>query len=71
MSLVLLFGKVGFQSLCEFTSREHDAPPATLAFKPNIRAETRDSPLIGTTRMLLAESQVVVEAEVREHGFGN
>ena len=59
-----MFGEVGFESLCEFTPRKHDAPSAAFAFQPNIRTETRNSPLVGATRMLFAESQVVVEAKV-------
>jgi hypothetical protein len=59
-----MFSEVDFKSLCKLAPREHDTPSAALAFQPNIRAETRDSPLIGPTWMLFAESQVVVEAKV-------
>jgi hypothetical protein len=59
-----LFGKVGFQSLCKFPPREHDASPATFAFKPDIRTQARDRPFVGTAWMLFAQSQMVVEAEV-------
>lgn len=62
-----MFCQVGFESLCEFAPRKHDASSATLTFQPNIRAETSYRPLIGTTRMLFAESEVVIEAEVGEH----
>lgn len=62
-----MFCQVGFESLCEFAPRKHDASPAALTFQPNIRAETSHRPLIGTTRMLFAESEVVIEAEVGEH----
>jgi hypothetical protein len=64
---IFVFCQVGFESLCEFAPGKHDASPAALAFQPNIRAETSHRPLIGTTRMLFTESQVVVEAEVGEH----
>lgn len=64
-----MFGEVDFESLCEFAPREHDAPSAAFTFQPNIRTETRDSPLIGATGVLFAESQVVVEAEVGKHGW--
>ena len=66
-----MFGEVGFEPLRQFAPGEHDAPPAALAFQSDIRAETRDSPFVGTARMLFAESQVVVEAQVGEHvGIG-
>jgi len=64
-----MFGEVDFKSLCKFAPREHDAPSAAFAFQPNIRAETRHSPLVRATGMLFAESQVVVEAEVGKHGW--
>ena len=41
-----MFGEIDFESLGKFAAGEHDAPPATLALKPNIRAETRDDPFI-------------------------
>ncbi len=65
---IFMFCQIRFESLREFAPREHDASPAAFAFKPDIRAETSDSPLVGSTRMLFAESQVVVEAEVGKHG---
>jgi len=68
---IFMFGEVDFKSLCEFAPREHDAPSAAFTFQPNIGTETRNSPLIGTTWMLFAESQVVVEAKVGQHGFGS
>jgi len=62
-----MFGEIGFESLCKFAPCEHDAPPTAFTFKPDIRAETRHSPFVGTAGMLLAEAQVVVEAEVGKH----
>ena len=62
-----MFGEVDFESLCEFAPREHDAPSAAFAFQPNIRAETCDDPFIRAAGMLFAESQVIVEVEVRKH----
>jgi hypothetical protein len=64
---IFVFCQIGFEPLCEFAPGKHDASPAALTFQPNIRAETSHRPLIGTTRMLFAESQVVVETEFREH----
>ena len=66
--LILVFCQIGFEAFCELTPGKHDASSTTFAFKADIRAETRHRPLIGTTRMLFAEAQVVVEAEVGEHG---
>ena len=66
--ILFVFGEVGFNPLCQFAPREHDAPPAAFTFQTNIRAETRHGPFIGAARMLFAEPQVVVEAEVGEHG---
>jgi hypothetical protein len=68
---IFMFSEVDFESLCKFAPREHNAPSAAFAFQPNIRAETRYSPLIGPTWMLFAESQVIVEAKVGQHGFGS
>jgi len=62
-------GEVGFESLCKFAPREHDAPSTALAFEPNIRAETRHCPFVGAAGMLFAEFEVVVKSEVGEH-FG-
>ena len=55
MSLIFLFGKIDFQSLCKFPPREHDPPPTTFAFKADIRTETRDSPFVGAAWMLFAQ----------------
>src|SRR5688572_18558773 len=65
--ICFMFGEVSFKSFCKFPPCEHDTPPTAFAFKPDICTETRDCPFIGTTRMLFAQSQMVVEAEVREH----
>jgi len=62
-----MFGEVGFESLCKLTPREHDAPSTAFAFKPDIRAESRDGPFVGTAWMLFAQSQVIVDAEVGKH----
>jgi hypothetical protein len=64
---IFVLGEVGFKSLGKFTPRKHNAPPTSLAFKPDIRAETRNSPLVGAAGMLFTEAQVVVEAQVGEH----
>ena len=64
-----MFGEVGFEALCQFAPREHDAPSTAFAFQPDIRAETCYGPFVGTARMLFAEPQVVIEVKVREHGF--
>jgi hypothetical protein len=65
--IFFVFGEVDFESLCKFPPGEHDAPPTAFALQPDIRAQTRDRPFIGTTRVLFPKSQMVVEAEVRKH----
>jgi len=60
-----MFGEIGFESFGEFPSREHDASSTALAFQPDVRAETRDGPFVGTARVLFAEPQVIVEVKVR------
>ena len=62
-----MLGQVGFESLCKFAPCQQDPTPAAFTFKADIRAKACDSPLIGTTRMLFTETQVVVEAEIGEH----
>ena len=64
---IFVFCQIGFESLGEFAPGEHDSSSTPLTFKPNIRAKTSHRPLIGTTRMLFAEAQVVVEAKVSKH----
>jgi hypothetical protein len=63
-----MFSEIGFQPFGKFTAGEHDAPPAAVAFQPDVRAETGDGPFVGAARMLFAEAQMVVEAQVGEHG---
>ena len=69
LSILSMFGEVGFEALCQFAPREHDAPSTALAFQPDIRAETCYGPFVGTARMLFAEPQVVIEVKVREHDW--
>ena len=69
MLFIFVVCEIGLESFGEFASCEHNPPPASLAFEADIRAEPRDSPLIGTTGMLFTESQVVVEVEVEGHGW--
>lgn len=62
-----MFSEVSFEPLGEFAPCEHHASSAALAFKPYIRAQTGNGPLVGAAWMLFAESQVIVEAQVGEH----
>jgi len=64
-----VLGEIDLESLREFPPREHDPPPAAFAFEPDIRAETRDRPFVGAARVRFAQPQVIVEAEVGEHGW--
>ncbi len=59
-----MFCKISFKSLCKFTPREHDAPPAARALEPNVRAQPCDGPLIGTARMLFSEAETIVETKI-------
>lgn len=56
--------QVGFESLGKFAPCEHDAPPTALAFEPDIRAQTRNGPLIGAARVLFPEAKMIVEVQV-------
>lgn len=67
---VIMVRQVGFESLCQFAPREQDAPTTAVAFQADIRAETCDCPFVGAAGMLFAELEMVVEAEVGEHGGG-
>jgi hypothetical protein len=64
-----VFCEIGFEPFCKFAAGKHDAPPASLAFKPYVRAETCDGPFVGATWMLFAKAKVVIEAQVREHDY--
>jgi hypothetical protein len=64
---IFVFSEVNFKPLGKFAPGEHNASPAALAFKPDIRTETGNGPLVGAAWMLFAESQVIVEAQVGEH----
>jgi len=59
-----VLGKVGFQSLGEFTPGQQDAPAAAFALKPDIRAQTRDVPFVGAARVLFSEAKMVVEMQI-------
>ena len=65
---IFVFSEVNFEPLGEFAPCKHDAASAAFTFKPDIRAETGNGPLVGAAWMLFAESQVIVESQVGEHG---
>ncbi len=60
-----MLGQVCLQSFCQLTPRQQDAPAAASALETDVRAQACDSPLVRTTRMLLSEAEVIVEAQVR------
>jgi len=64
---IFVFSEVDFEPLRKFAPCKHDASSAAFAFKPDIRTETGNGPLVGAAWVLFAESQVIVEAQVREH----
>lgn len=62
-----MFGEIHFEAAVQFSTGEHDAATTAFALQPNIRAETRDRPFVGTARMLFAKSEMVVELQIGEH----
>ena len=60
-----MLGQVGFESLGEFAPGQQNAPPTAFALEPDIRAQPRDGSLVGTAWMLFAQTQVVIETQVR------
>ena len=61
---IFVLCQVGFESLGQFTPRQHDAPPTALAFESDIRAETCDGPFVGAARVLFSEAEMIVETQV-------
>jgi hypothetical protein len=61
---VFVLRQVGFESLGKFTPREHDSSSAAFALEADVRAQTRDGPLVGAARMLLSQAEMVVETQV-------
>ena len=68
--MLFMAGEVGFDPFRKFAPRKHDSPPTALAFKTDICPKARHSPFVGTTGMLFAEAQMIVKAQIREHGMG-
>lgn len=56
--------QVCLQSFCQLTPRQQDAPAAAFALETDVRAQTGDSPLVRTARMLLSEAKMIVETQV-------
>ena len=67
MLFFFVFREIGFEPFGKFTAGKHDAPATAFTFQPNIRPQARDRPLIGATRMLFAQAQVIVEMQFRKH----
>lgn len=67
ISALFVWGEVGLQAFRQFAPGEQDAPPASQAFQPDVRAEAGNGPFVGAARVLFAESQSVAEAQVGEH----
>jgi hypothetical protein len=51
----------------QLAPRQHHPVAATFTFQSNVRAEARDRPLVGTTRVRLAQSNHIVKLQVGEH----
>jgi hypothetical protein len=61
---IFVLGQIGFESFGKFAPCKHNTPAAALAFKPDIRAETCDCPLVGATWVLFSEAEMIIEAQV-------
>lgn len=59
-----MLGQVRFEPFGKLTPCQQDAPPAALAFEPDICAQARDNPLIRATGMLFSQAQVILETQV-------
>lgn len=68
--MFFMAGQVGFDPFRKFAPCKHDAPSTAFAFESDIRAETGHDPFVGTTGMLFAQAQVIVEMQIGEHGRG-
>jgi hypothetical protein len=53
-------GEVKLEPARQFTACQHDPAAAAAAFQADIRTETDNRPFIGTTRVRLAEAQMIV-----------
>jgi adenine phosphoribosyltransferase len=62
-----VFGEGSFKSLGELATGEQDPSPAAFTFQPDVRAETDNGPFVGAAGVLLAQAQVVVQAEIGKH----
>jgi hypothetical protein len=71
MSFFFVFGEIGFEPFGKLTAGQQDAASAACAFQPDICAQARDHPLIRAAGVLFAQAQVIVEAQVGEHGSGS
>ena len=62
-----MLGEVGFEPFGKLTPGKHNTSSAAFTLQPNIRAQARNSPFVGTAGMLFTKAQVVVELQVGEH----
>jgi hypothetical protein len=62
-----VFGEVGFESLGKLTTSQHDPSSTASALQANVRAETDNGPLIGSAGVLLAQTQLIIQAKIRKH----
>jgi hypothetical protein len=61
---IFVLCQIGFESFGKFAPSEHDMPATALAFEPDVRAETSDSPLVGATGVLFSKAEMIVEVQV-------
>ena len=70
ISALFVWGEVGLEAFRQFAPGKQDAPSASEAFQPNVCAEAGDGPFIGAARVLFAEAQTVMEAQIEKHRGG-
>jgi hypothetical protein len=56
-----------FGAAHQFAAGEQDAPPTAEAFQPDVRAEARNLPFNGTTRVRLPHTDGIFQLQVGEH----
>ena len=57
----------GFKSLFQFAPREKDVPPAGVALKADVRAQSRYRPLVAAARMRFAKPQAIIKRHFQRH----
>lgn len=56
--------QIRLHSLGKFAAGQHHSSSTARTFQPDIRAETRDNPFIGATRVLFSEAETIIQTQV-------